>query len=371
MEYFPVEDPIPVPAPIWLLKILHTATLSLHFLLLYFMIGGLIMMAWWGITGRLRGSAARINASGAIAQRVPVIIAFVINLGIPPLLFTQVLYGRALYTSSVLIGAYWIAVIGLIIAAYYLSYVAAHRAEAGGAFGWFGLASLGFVGCVAWIYVNNMTLMLRPEAWAAMYAERPGGGHLASGDPTMLPRWLFMMFTGLAIGGVMLMMLGRRGSVEAEARLFLRRRGALLLGGCALIHIGLGVHVLRSQPAAVQEALMSNAFYAPLAYAWLGTAALLALLGFAGAARAQGDRALIPVLALVVGFVDLMLVVLFRDGIRDVTLGLAGFDVWQRTIAPNWFVIVLFLVLFVAAVVAVAGMGLVQLRARGADETYA
>ena len=36
--------------------------------------------------------------------RLTVVMTFVINLGVPPLLFAQVLYGRALYTSSVLIG---------------------------------------------------------------------------------------------------------------------------------------------------------------------------------------------------------------------------------------------------------------------------
>ena len=371
MEYFPAEDPIPVPAPIWLLKTLHTATLSLHFLILYFMIGGLIVMAWWAITGRLRGDATRINASGAVAQRIPVLFAFVINLGIPPLLFTQVLYGRALYTSSVLIGAYWIAVIGLIIAAYYFSYVAAYRAQAGRAFGWWGLVSLGFVFFVGWIYVNNMTLMLRPQAWNAMYAASPGGAHLASGDPTMLPRWLFMMLTGLALSGVMLMMLGRRHTVDPEARLFLRRRGALLLGVFSLIHIGLGIHVLHSQPAEVQAALMGSALYAPLAYAWVAVAAVLAALGFVGIAKAKSSHWLLPTLALLTGFVDLTILVLFRDGIRDVTLGMAGFDVWNRHIASNWFVIGLFLVLFVAAVGFVAWMGLVQARAKGGEENYA
>ena len=44
----------------------------------------------------------------ALARRLTVVMTFVINLAVPPLLFAQVLYGRALYTSSVLIGLYWI-----------------------------------------------------------------------------------------------------------------------------------------------------------------------------------------------------------------------------------------------------------------------
>ena len=64
-------------------------------------------------------------------HRLPMVMAFVINLGIPPLLFSQVLYGRAFYTSSVLIGAYWIAVILLLMASYYGLYFAAGRPRNG------------------------------------------------------------------------------------------------------------------------------------------------------------------------------------------------------------------------------------------------
>ena len=49
-------------------------------------------------------------------------MTFVINLAVPPLLFAQVLYGRALYTSSVLIGVYWISIIGILMLTYWLLY---------------------------------------------------------------------------------------------------------------------------------------------------------------------------------------------------------------------------------------------------------
>ena len=53
---------------------------------------------------------------------LPIVMTYVINLGVPPLLFAQVLYGRAIYTSSVLIGAWWIAVIPLLMLCYWLLY---------------------------------------------------------------------------------------------------------------------------------------------------------------------------------------------------------------------------------------------------------
>ena len=45
-----------------------------------------------------RGFAHSLVTARALARRLTVVMTFVINLGVPPLLFAQVLYGRALYT---------------------------------------------------------------------------------------------------------------------------------------------------------------------------------------------------------------------------------------------------------------------------------
>jgi hypothetical protein len=38
----------------------------------------------------------------------------------------------------------------------------------------------------------------------------------------------------------------------------------------------------------------------------------------------------------------------YRDGVRDLTLLSKGYDVWNRAVETNWWVVCLFLVLFVA-----------------------
>ncbi len=43
MQAFPAVDPIPLPAPIWLLKLLHIVTLSLHFVAVEMLLGGLLL----------------------------------------------------------------------------------------------------------------------------------------------------------------------------------------------------------------------------------------------------------------------------------------------------------------------------------------
>jgi len=44
---------------------------------------------------------------------------------------------------------------------------------------------------------------------------------------------------------------------------------------------------------------------------------------------------------------SMLTMVTYRDGIRDITLLIKGFDVWERNIVTNWSVVAIFLVLFV------------------------
>src|ERR1035438_5521997 len=119
MPSFPAVDPIPLPAPIWLLKLLHIVTLALHFVAVEMLLGGLLLAVLLSLFAR--SPEAKV-ATRAIARRLTTVMTFVINLAVPPLLFGQVLYGRALYTSSILIGVYWISVIGLVSLTYWLLY---------------------------------------------------------------------------------------------------------------------------------------------------------------------------------------------------------------------------------------------------------
>ena len=142
-------------------------------------------------------------------------MTYVINLGVPPLLFAQVLYGRALYTSSVLIGSWWIAVIPLLMACYWSLYQFSGRLDKGRSAWWYGGAAFVLAGLIAQIYTSNMTLMLRPEAWAAMYQTSPAGAHLPSGDPTLPWRLLTFFCGALLTSGLWMLWLGGHANVEA------------------------------------------------------------------------------------------------------------------------------------------------------------
>ena len=178
MNPYPAVDPIPLPAPVWLMKLLHVVTLSLHFVAVEMLLGGLLLAI---LLSLFRSSANAHTTARALAKRLTIVMTYVINLGVPPLLFAQVLYGRALYTSSVLIGVYWIAIIPTLILVYWLLYRFTARLDQGKSAWWVGLIAWLLAGGVARMLSTNMTLMLRPEAWHGMYAASAMGAFPAHG----------------------------------------------------------------------------------------------------------------------------------------------------------------------------------------------
>jgi hypothetical protein len=144
--------------------------LALHFIAVEILLGSLPVAALLSVARR---STFARTVTAAIAKRLPVVMTYVINLGVPPLLFAQVLYGRALYTSSVLIGAWWIGVIGLLMATYWLLYRFVARVENGRTAWWVGLLAWALAGGarshqqhdfdVGWRYGSPCTRNLLPE----------------------------------------------------------------------------------------------------------------------------------------------------------------------------------------------------------------
>jgi len=351
MNPFPAVDPIPLPAPVWLLKLLHIVTLSLHFVAVEMLLGGLLLAVGLSL---FSSSAAAMTTARALAHRLTVVMTYVINLGVPPLLFSQVLYGRALYTSSVLIGAYWIAIIPLLMITYWLLYQFSGRLDRGKSAWWIGLIAWLMAGGIARLLSTNMTLMLRPEVWRDMYSASAAGRFLPTGDPTLEPRWLMMLAGGLFIAALWLLYLAGRSTFAAEQKKYMATQGgalAVVFGG---IYLLAGIWAASVQPQAVKVGL-ANGFpghefykFAGLAgYGWLLFVVVAIVLGAVAGARKIAPGWLGWAGVLVAVLLEIMLTV-YRDGVRDVTLLYKGYDVWNRAVVTNWGVVGLFLVLFVA-----------------------
>ncbi len=350
MHPFPAVDPIPLPAPIWLLKLLHIVTLALHFVAVEMLLGGLLLAV---LLSLFRKSPYSLVAAKAIARRLTVVMTFVINLAVPPLLFAQVLYGRALYTSSVLIGLYWISIVGILMLTYWLLYQFSARLEAGKSAWWAGLSAWLLAGFIGRLLSTNMTLMLRPEVWRSMYSASSSGAYLPTGDPTLTPRWLLMMAGGMFVGGLWMVYLAGRSTFTADEKVFVGSIGGKVAAVFGIVYLAAGLWAASVQPDAVKAGLAGGSAYplyklAGLAgYGWLALVVVAVLLGgLAGFGRITSGW-LGWAGAVVVLLTEIMFTV-YRDGVRDVTLLSKGYDVWNRVVVTNWSVVGLFLVLFVA-----------------------
>lgn len=349
MFQFPTVDPIPLPAPIWLFKVLHIVTLALHFIAVQMLLGSLMTAIFWNFFGK-KGSAAQ-DASNSIIKKIPTVMTYVINFGVPPLLFAQVLYGRALYTSSVLIGFYWFSVIIVLTVAYFLLYRAADRADLSKNWWGYGILSLIGVSFIAKVFSMNMTLMLRPDDWQALYQASNGLGNVLSFDPTTTPRFLFMFLGSFGLAGASLAVLGAFGKHEEQTSDFLRTCGARLAIIFSLVQAAIGVWVYQVQPPVVQNALFENQLYAIGIYAWAMTAVLSILTAGSVIVGGRAKAKLFSAIAVLCSILTTISAVLVRDGIRDLTLAARGFDVWDRTVVSNWSVVLLFLGLFVGGLI--------------------
>jgi len=350
---FSPPDPIPLPAPVWIFKVLHCTVLSLHFVTVQWMLGWLLIGLVWNFFGRARQNAPMIAGSGRIVGTLPILMTYLINFGIPPLLFAQVLYGNFLYTSSVLIGAWWMSVIALVILTYSALYAGSLRAEKTRGWWGFGLVALLLAVSIAKIYSTNMTLMLRPEAWVEMFRANAHGTGLPPADPTTTPRWLFMLAGGLTVGGLALITTGARKKASAENG-FLVFHGGWIASAGALLQAAVAWRVFHTQPQAIQAKLSASAFYGPLPIVWLALAAVVVVLGLLATVLREKATGWLATGAALLGVLLTATMTIYRDGIRDLTLLANGFDVWDAKVVANWPVVLLFLAIFVAGLL---GMG--------------
>ncbi|HEU4522370.1 MAG TPA: hypothetical protein VFT12_10225, partial [Thermoanaerobaculia bacterium] len=190
----PLADPLPLPAPPWLMWSLLMLTFAVHVVAMNFVLGGSII----ALTARLRRSDDDARLAKWIGAVLPTIVAATITFGVAPLLFMQVLYGRLFFSSAVLMAWWWLAVVPLLIIGYYGTYlIAMKRAFAGAA------AAVAMIfATIAFIYSNNMSLMLRPERFLPMYVSDARGVQLNLADPTLIPRYLHMLLGAIAVAGM-------------------------------------------------------------------------------------------------------------------------------------------------------------------------
>ncbi len=349
----PHPDPIPMPTPFWLAWFLLLLTFFLHVIPMNLMFGGAVIGAI--LRGR-REDPRAARVAHWIARGLPATIAATVTIGVAPLLFAQVLFGRLLFTTSVLMGWFWFAVVPVLILGYYGAYLVSFRGDRLGSWlvpvSWFTVLSLAYVG---FMFASNMSLMLRPEWFAAMYRASAAGLHLDLADPVFWPRWLHMVAGSLAVGGLGVALLGffRRGAEPGPSELAMRY-GLRWFGVLTLVNVVPALWLLAVLPGPVRTRILGGSL-AALAFLLVGAlAGIIAAVLALRAAGAQDPAGGVPA---TVGSLLLALVfmVLNRDQVRRGFLEIAGYAP-TKWVEPQWGPIVLFFVFLVATVVTVLWM---------------
>lgn len=334
----PTPDSIPVQWG-WF-KFLLILTFVLHLLLMNLMLGGGLL----ALGRRVRGQTPTEEA-----RSLPVLIALTINLGVPPLLFVQVLFGQFLYSSSVLMAVGWILVIPVLIAAYYAAYGFIHGEKGGGTAGtvWLAISTLLML-FVGFMLSNNMTLMLRPERWDAYFAH-PGGTYLNLSEPTLIPRYLHFVMASVAVAGlgraIYYRVRGprhggdREGGASHEKEI---RSGLRIFGWSTLVQMAIGLVFWMLLPERINRLFMGTSL-AHTFHLWIGV--LLAALAVHFAFR--GRVWLTTILTLL----TIILMVLVRDMVRTAYLE-PVFHPGDLTVLPQAGPMVFFLI----SLVVVAGV---------------
>lgn len=217
----PSAEPIGLPAPAWLLQALLVLTFSLHLIPMTLTVGGTLMALYSEVAARL---AADGSGYRQLAQRLwrllPKITSFTITLGVAPLLFVQLVYGKFFYPASVLTAWSWFSVVPLLLVGYGMLYLQSMGNAAGKWRPWAGLAAaLSFLGVLA-IYVSTMSLTTEPGVWKEMYAASQSGTHWF----LQLPRALHVLCGALAMAGGLAAVIGH-GALDAKFGRFARRFG--------------------------------------------------------------------------------------------------------------------------------------------------
>jgi hypothetical protein len=344
----PQLDPLALPAPPWLLFFLEQLTFLLHVLAMNLLLGGTLLALWLRSRTSGPGGSHAQRVLSLFTRAAPVLMAATVSLGVAPLLFVQVLYGRLLFTSSVLMAWSWLAVVPLVILAYYGTYLRVYAGERRFARG-FALSALVALVllAVAFLYVTNMTLMLRPERFLPLYLADGRGLHLNLSDRTLVPRYLHLVLGAAAMAGAALALFGllRRGR-EPELGAWALKQGLVAFALITGLNVAAGLWLLVSQPRPTLLHLVSGGWPAGLVVAGI-------LLGFVAIAlvpvvqqSAKPSRAGAAWLLLVLATLVTML--LLRDEVRVAALRQAGLTT-PTWVAPQWGPIALFAVLMLAA----------------------
>lgn len=265
-----------LPAPPLLLDHLLALVFIVHVLFMNYVIAAPFIASWYLL---IQGGKGAQRAKWITAP-LPVAFTFTVTFGVAPLLFMQTLYGKFFYTANIMLGGRWLAVVFVIIAAFYLSYIVNHRlAKSGSSPTLSGLLIL-LTGLLVWsvgfIMTWNYFLSVSTGQWPALL-ENPLKVAASASFP---PRILHMLVGSFAVAGLWMVMIAKwHGKREGDSEELgkLSSQGVLISASATLMQIIIGIWYLLRLPAGAWDKLFSGSI--PGIVWMIGVAGGLLLLG--------------------------------------------------------------------------------------------
>lgn len=350
----PVSGPLPMAAPAWLFHALLLLTFVLHLLAMNTLAGGAVLA---GVT-RLRRNAGphHVTFVRRFGAAAPVLTAATVTFGVAPLLFLQVLYGRLFFPSSIVMAWWWLGVVPLLIVAYSAAYALAMRHSLSEAQRTvlYGLMAAILL-FIAFVYVNNMTMMLSPGTVVERYMADGTGRQLNLREAVLAPRYLHVVLSAIAVAALVLAVSGHlRRAKEPEFAEWAVRFGLGWFAAATILSIAAGTWWMLRLPDDVLNRLIGGEAYATAAFVTGALAGLLAL-GSAVTARVRTRSSLLVWTTTGATLVALVAMVLTRDSVRQAALERIGYA-QPALVVTQWGPIAIFAVLLVAAIATVVWM---------------
>jgi hypothetical protein len=352
-----------LPAPFWLIQALKVFGFILHEFPMNLWFAGIL----WSMILAAIGSEHGKRFSSRLMSQMPVILAMGINFGIVPLLFIQVAYSKVFYPATILMAWFWLAIVILLIPAYYGIYIYAFGLYDNErtmrrwkrAVGW--TSAMLFV-TIGFLFVNGLSLTANVGQWPGIFerthvAGAPTGLGLNLSDPQIWPRWLMMFGLAQMTTAVWLVFdaawFGRRESetykrwaLDSAWKLY--TFGLLWYGGMA------AWYMLGTWPEEIQRPMFFSPWVILTLAAGLSTLPVWWLLMQVRRRAAVDDRRW-PTAAALAQLGVLTFNAIARQVVQNLEVS-RYFDVAKQPIETQWGSLILFLITFVAGVLVVVWM---------------
>ena len=192
-------------APLWLITVLHIVTLTLHFLAMNFMVGGIVIILFGKLNDKWNNPVIQ-----KLIKLFPTAMAATVSFGVAPLLFIQLVYPKQIYSASIINAWFWLWIVGIAIISYYFLYGAAFtkKMALGRSSVYLALALIGFL-YISFVYSSTLSMGERPDIYKALYARVQSGIALNPDIGSYIFRWMHMLLGALVVGAYFVGWLGK------------------------------------------------------------------------------------------------------------------------------------------------------------------